>query len=214
VQRIDAPSLSEYQHLVAKHIPFIITHDEGMQQWPAMTRWRSADYLLKVLGHRWVPVEIGQRYTDTQWQQQLMPFTTFLRDYVVVTSTTNRAVGYLAQHDLFHQVPELRRDIQIPDYCFATATSKNTVQTNAWFGPAGTTSPLHYDPDCNLFAQVVGRKQFRLYAPDQPVYPHSSDTMLHNTSQVGSLFVCLIFCCIANNEVMLIYNCRNDGNND
>ncbi|RKP26974.1 hypothetical protein SYNPS1DRAFT_13376 [Syncephalis pseudoplumigaleata] len=154
-----------------------------MQQWPAMTRWAEADYLLEVLGRRWVPVEIGRRYTDAQWQQKLMPLADFLRDYVV----EGAAMGYLAQHDLFRQVPRLRHDIHVPDYCYAVETSTGTVQTHAWFGPAGTTSPLHYDPDHNLFAQVVGRKQFRLYAPDQPVYPHATGTMLHNTSQVDGM---------------------------
>ncbi|KAI9595162.1 hypothetical protein BDF19DRAFT_422846 [Syncephalis fuscata] len=147
-----------------------------------MKRWCDATYLVDLLGHRWVPVELGHRYTDAQWQQQLMRFDVFLRDYVVATKKT---VGYLAQHDLFHQVPRLRRDIQVPDYCFAmNEATLPSVQTHAWFGPAGTISPLHHDPDRNLFAQVVGRKQFRFYAPNEPVYPHESDTMLHNTSQL------------------------------
>lgn len=40
----------------------------------------------------------------------------------------------------------------IPDYCFIRQSSSPSV--NAWFGPAGTNSPLHFDPKHNLFCQV------------------------------------------------------------
>ena len=37
-----------------------------------------------------------------------------------------------------------------------------------WFGPAGTVTSLHHDTSNIFFFQVVGRKRFRLYAPDEP----------------------------------------------
>lgn len=103
----------------------------------------------------------------------------------------SRGTGYLAQHDLFAQIPSLRADISVPDYCYAsppsphppssTPSPPSTTQVpaldapllNAWFGPAGTISPLHTDPYHNILAQVVGRKYVRLYAPSESgrLYP-------------------------------------------
>lgn len=84
--------------------------------------------------------------------------------------------GYLAQHPLFTQLPLLRNDILIPDYCYTAAPLHPTDPSmdqpeldspllNAWFGPPGTITPLHTDPYHNVLAQVVGRKYVRLYSP-------------------------------------------------
>ena len=104
-----------------------------------------------------------------------------------------RPKWYLAQHDLFTQMPGLRADIAIPEYCYlsstptppatpsaspmSSASSSSSppppIHVNAWLGPAGTISPLHTDPHHNILAQVVGRKYVRLYAPrdTKRVYP-------------------------------------------
>ena len=50
------------------------------------------------------------------------------------------------------QISELRKDICVPDYCFAGGGELRPL--NAWFGPAGTITPLHHDPHHNILAQV------------------------------------------------------------
>jgi hypothetical protein len=86
------------------------------------------------------------------------------------------AVAYLAQHQLFLQLPQLRNDVLLPDHCFTSPPPHPTDRSqdqpelgapllNAWLGPPGTITPLHTDPYHNLLAQVVGRKYVRLYSP-------------------------------------------------
>lgn len=121
-------------------------------------------------------------------------------------STTTPQTGYLAQHDLFAQIPSLRSDIAIPDYCYATPIpspspiTKNATPPlppghpsfpllNAWFGPARTISPLHTDPYHNVLVQVVGTKYVRLYPPGQRerLYPRGvgeDGVDMGNTSEV------------------------------
>lgn len=71
-----------------------------MQHWKALKQWRNLKYLNKVAGTRTVPIEIGSRYTDENWTQQLVNFSEFLREHI---SKKNEQVGYLAQHQLFDQ---------------------------------------------------------------------------------------------------------------
>jgi len=74
--------------------------------------------------------------------------------------------------------------VRTPELC-ALGTEEEPPVVNAWFGPAGTVTPLHHDPKHNLLVQVVGRKFVRLFAPEHSaaLYPHS-EAMLCNSSQV------------------------------
>ncbi|CEJ84114.1 hypothetical protein VHEMI03384 [[Torrubiella] hemipterigena] len=156
--------------------PVVFT-DLVKDTWPALNDrpWANLDYLLSKTfgGRRLVPVEVGRSYVDTDWGQELIPFKAFVNRYL---DGKQAQVGYLAQHDLFHQIPSLRNDTAIPDQCWADVPghpvdpSKNkehvdVPQLNAWFGPAGTITPLHTDAYHNLLVQVVGTKYVRLYPP-------------------------------------------------
>ncbi|KAK7404496.1 hypothetical protein VNO78_05437 [Psophocarpus tetragonolobus] len=160
--------------------PVIIS--DCMAHWPAKTKWNDEDYLLRVAGDRTVPVEVGKNYLCAEWKQELITFSEFIQR-IKSNGCSPGGPTYLAQHPLFDQINELRKDIFIPDYCFAGGGELRSL--NAWFGPAGTVTPLHHDPHHNILAQVVGKKYIRLYSSSlsEELFPHSG-TMLSNSSQV------------------------------
>ncbi|KAL1594611.1 hypothetical protein SLS60_010372 [Paraconiothyrium brasiliense] len=208
-------SLSAFQAKVSNpqtQTPLII--EGAIDHWPAFEdsrAWKKPHYLLRKTldGRRLVPVEIGRSYTDAGWAQKILSFRQFMQTYMLETadahtdphpaehpsddtpsSHLNAQKGYLAQHDLFAQIPSLRADIAVPDFCYtapapplSNPSHVKDVQEladpllNAWFGPADTISPLHTDPYHNILAQVVGYKYVRLYAPAETprLYPRGTE---------------------------------------
>lgn len=148
------------------------------QTWPAFTKWTDLDYFRNRFGHRTIPVEIGTHYLAENWSQKMLTFEEFLDSFVLSPSSDT---GYLAQHPLFEQIPELKGDIQVPEYC--SLTSEEDPKINAWFGPEGTVSPLHFDRSHNILSQVIGRKYIRLYPANISLHPLTA-FMNQNSSRI------------------------------
>ncbi|KAL4870651.1 hypothetical protein BDV12DRAFT_165562 [Aspergillus spectabilis] len=71
---------------------------------------------------------------------------------------------YLAQCQLLDLPQTLRDDFPTPTIV-AQAGKGDIYDTNVWIGYPPTYTPLHRDPNPNLFVQLAGRKVVRLLAP-------------------------------------------------
>ena len=134
MKRLSAPSFDAIEeHIQNLRTPLVIT--DTVEHWPAMSTrpWTSREYWMDRTfgGRRLVPVEVGRSYTDEGWGQKIMQFNEFVdrfiwRDELGRDSTEKEdddnagQTGYMAQHDLLSQIPVLRKDICIPDYCYIT----------------------------------------------------------------------------------------------
>lgn len=202
VEKLDF--LAFQSHLDADPRPLVMLG--VMNDWPAVADpkhlWSDPAYLLQTTlgGRRLVPVELGRSYTDEGWSQKIMTFGEYMRSYLL--QRKQEQTGYLAQHDLFDQIPSLAADTRTPDFCYTNPPPpdpayKSTVPVadldeplrNAWLGPAGTISTMHTDPYHNILCQVVGHKYIRLYPPSETpkLYPRGIDEAgvnMENTSHV------------------------------
>ncbi|KAJ5570408.1 uncharacterized protein N7459_009838, partial [Penicillium hispanicum] len=138
----------------------------------------NLEYLQKHAANAFVPLEFTEvaasnsNSNDTtdhnavSFRQFHAPLTLFL-DWMRVAETAPQSSRlYLAQCQLFDLSPELRQDFPTPDLV-AQAGKGDIYDTNVWIGHPPTYTPLHRDPNPNLFVQLAGQKIVRLLAPKE-----------------------------------------------
>ncbi|WVQ73360.1 hypothetical protein IAR50_002929 [Cryptococcus sp. DSM 104548] len=181
----DIPSMGAYASRYST-CPFIIrkyTLDKDSPCfWPATELWDSPEYLLKQAGPgRVIPVETGGAYDQANWGQDIVSFESFLEragfDSRAHQSRPASSPFYLAQYDIFNQIPELAKDICYPDYVWSEPSPPSSYPAyspphdspvvNVWVGNGRgeIVSPAHTDPYYNCYVQVLGSKRVWLAPP-------------------------------------------------
>jgi hypothetical protein len=133
------------------------------------------DYLQKHGANAFVPLELTESARDSNLQSDATetlsfrqfhaPLTLFL-DWMRMAETTPQSTRlYLAQCQLLDLPPILRADFPTPDLV-SRAGKGDVYDTNVWIGHPPTYTPLHRDPNPNLFVQLAGQKVVRLLAPE------------------------------------------------
>ena len=121
-----------------------------------------------------VPLE----YTSTvstdagiAFQRGPAPLALFISWVTLATSPNSDDISasnsrlYLAQAPLCALPPVLHSDLPIPEA--VTMSGKGDIyDSSLWLGVAPTYTPLHRDPNPNLFVQLAGRKVVRLLEPE------------------------------------------------
>jgi mannose-6-phosphate isomerase-like protein (cupin superfamily) len=119
---------------------------------------------------RWdvlVPLEFTEILDDGRqtFDRRYLPFNIFLQ-YLAGDNCSERSVIYLAQEQLLLNFPALGEYVPPPEYV-KKAGKGDIYDVNIWMGFSGRThTPLHKDPNPNLFVQLAGRKKIRLFPPE------------------------------------------------
>lgn len=126
---------------------------------------------LQAYGETMVPVEqTSSMAGDTTFERGNVPLSLLLPWVEHVTSSQQVASTltqrlYVAQASLSLLPSSLRHDLPLPIYV-EKAGRGDVYDTSLWLGVAPTFTPLHRDPNPNLFVQLAGRKKVRLLRPE------------------------------------------------
>lgn len=145
-------------------LPVVVT---GLiDHWPALARW-SPQYLAERYGD--ISVEIShRRESDPNYEAnyEQLTATVSLRRFVEMVNAGGTSNDYyLTARNQALAKTELRGLLSDLGPIEGYLVDAPNDPPRLWFGPAGTVTPLHVDARGVLFAQIHGRKRFKLIAP-------------------------------------------------
>lgn len=145
----------------------------GAAHWRATQLW-SPDYFLHFFGEKQTGVFVFEK-KEGQWRRSFIdriPLSQAIA-WMQENSDVNRKY-YILKESIAENYPELISDFTFPSW----GITPLAPFANLWFGQGGNITALHYDTIENFHAQIYGRKQFRLFPPEDTayLYPHSART--------------------------------------
>ncbi len=154
-----------YERFVATSTPAIFL--DLVPTWPAFGKW-TPERLRERFGE--VPIRITDgRESDPDYDMnhvshtREVPLAAYV-DRILASGETNDFYMVANNRNLGRTaLGAMLDDVTLPDGLLATERLKDA--TALWLGPAGTVTPLHHDTSNILFAQLVGRKRYRMIAP-------------------------------------------------
>jgi hypothetical protein len=183
IERVEVPPLDEFvARYVRRSRPVVLAG--AARDWPARTRWLPEE-LGRRFGDRPVPVVRRQSISSVvdargalTYSYAPMPMREYLQ--AVADHRTELYMVFRTQDCL----PELLDDVRLPDVC----ARASWFGSRFWFAMEGTGGPLHTDLPHNLYAQVVGRKQFLIahYWQTGRVYPNAPWSGAPNYARVDA----------------------------
>ncbi|KAG0632836.1 JmjC domain protein [Tuber brumale] len=145
---------------------------------PAITQWfiphpkfphlqaPNTQFFHKTLGDRInapLLMEVSL-HPEGRFVQLHAPFAKLLEDLSFAGPRNRSITTYLAQCPI-NEIPELKATLPTPQYIHAG--KGDIYNVNLWMGHAALmATPLHKDPNPNLFVQLAGTKRVRMFEPD------------------------------------------------
>jgi hypothetical protein len=124
---------------------------------------------LKQYGDAIVPLEVTRAKDDAGKNETFERFEAPLSLLLQHMSSTGVQVSrlYLAQHELADLPAVLQEDLPTPTTFLSHLNARGDIYASSlWMGKPPTRTPLHRDPNPNLFVQLAGKKTIRLMKPE------------------------------------------------
>jgi lysine-specific demethylase 8 len=169
IPRIHNPSFETFQReFVDAYQPVIITG--ATERWKALSEWTVPKFRASIGEHR-VRVRNYKHNIGIprrQWKSFVRLEERALGDYLELLERNESEGLYVGQISLAHSLPQLLPDMPKPPFL----ESRNTHDV-IWIGCGGHVEPTHFDLPHGVIAQVRGRKEWTLFAPEDQknLYP-------------------------------------------